>query len=212
MPLTPKQGAILDYLRQRKAGGDPVPSLREIQAHFGFASPFAVTRHLMALEKKGLLHRSGGQARSLTLEEDLPASILRLPILGTIPAGFPSDQREEPAGHVNVDAHVLGIAQSSHLFALKVQGDSMKNAGIYDGDLAIIEPREPRRRDIVAALIDGECTLKRYLVEGGRPFLHAENENYPDLIPIQDMVVQGVCRAIIRTMPGAQGKRHHGGT
>lgn len=74
----------------------------------------------------------------------------------------------------------------------------MKDAAIVDGDLAIMEVREPRHRDIVAALIDKEATLKRYIVEKGRPFLHAENPAYPDLIPATELIIQGVLRAVLR--------------
>ena len=84
-------------------------------------------------------------------------------------------------------------------FALQVRGDSMKDAAIVEGDVVIMEFCEPRSGDIVAALIDGETTLKRYLVQRGKPFLRAENPKYPDLIPAQELVIQGVFRALIRT-------------
>ena len=72
------------------------------------------------------------------------------------------------------------------------------DAHICDGDTAVLEFREPRKGDIVAALIDGETTLKRFVVKNGKPFLKAENESYPDLIPAQELVVQGVLVAIVR--------------
>ena len=75
----------------------------------------------------------------------------------------------------------------------------MKDASIVEGDVVIMEFCEPRSGDIVAALIDGETTLKRYLVQRGKPFLRAENPKYPDLIPAQELVIQGVFRALIRT-------------
>jgi repressor LexA len=75
----------------------------------------------------------------------------------------------------------------------------MKDAAIVDGDVVIMEFCEPRSGDIAAALIDGETTLKRYLVQRGKPFLRAENPKYPDLIPAQELVIQGVFRALIRT-------------
>jgi repressor LexA len=78
----------------------------------------------------------------------------------------------------------------------------MIDAHIMDGDTAILEAREPRHGDIVAALIDGETTLKRYLVKNGAPFLRAENSRYPDLIPATELVAQGV---LIGLMRGRQG-------
>jgi repressor LexA len=85
-----------------------------------------------------------------------------------------------------VDVNTLGIPRSAKSFALKVRGESMIGALIGDGDLVILEIREPRPRDIVAALIDGETTLKRYLLtRRSQPFLKAENPEFPDLIPAQ---------------------------
>ena len=76
----------------------------------------------------------------------------------------------------------------------------MIGAGILDRDIVIMELSEPKSRDIVAALIDGETTLKRFLIQKGRPFLRAENPDYPDLIPARELVIQGVLRALVRTM------------
>ena len=75
----------------------------------------------------------------------------------------------------------------------------MIGAGILNRDIVILEMAEPRHRDIVAALIDGDLTLKRFLIEGGYPFLRAENPSYPDLIPARELIIQGVFRALIRT-------------
>jgi len=83
-------------------------------------------------------------------------------------------------------------------FALRVRGDSMIDAHICSGDTVILEVREPRKGDIVAALIDGETTLKRFVFENGQPYLHAENEDYPDLIPARELIIQGVMVALLR--------------
>ena len=128
----------------------------------------------------------------------LLAKFPALAFIGSIPAGTPAleSQREEGCQAVDVDS--LRLPNNPRIFALKVRGDSMVNAGIRDGDIALFEFREPRNRDIVAALIDGESTLKRYLVHRGRPFLKAENPKYPDLIPAQELVIQGVQVALVR--------------
>jgi repressor LexA len=97
-----------------------------------------------------------------------------------------------------MDASSLGIRPGVRSFALRVRGDSMIDAHIVDGDTAILEVREPKHGDIVAALIDGETTLKRYRVEQGVPSLRAENERYPDLIPARELVVQGVLIGLLR--------------
>ncbi len=75
----------------------------------------------------------------------------------------------------------------------------MIDAHIFDGDTVILEHREPRKGDVVAALIDGETTLKRYVMKGSKPYLHAENENYPDLIPARELIVQGVMVGLLRS-------------
>ncbi len=90
------------------------------------------------------------------------------------------------------------MGRSKKVFALKVRGESMIDAHICDGDTVILEVREPRNGDVVAALIDGETTLKRYVVEGGRPFLRAENEAFPDLVPVRELMIQGVLVALLR--------------
>jgi repressor LexA len=76
----------------------------------------------------------------------------------------------------------------------------MIGANICPGDIVVLEVREPRPRDIVAALIDGETTLKRYVIENGQPFLRAENPDFPDLVPVQELVIQGVMQTLIRRM------------
>jgi repressor LexA len=122
-----------------------------------------------------------------------------VPIVGAIPAGFGDSAAESTdLGSIPVDLDALSIKPSSRTFALKVRGDSMTGAQISDGDLVIVEAREPKIGDIVAALIDGETTLKRFVTENGELFLKAENPNYPNLIPLQELVIQGVVRAVVR--------------
>ena len=106
---------------------------------------------------------------------------------------------EQKEGCISIDIASLGIPRNARTFALKVRGESMIDAHICDGDTVILEFREPRHLDIVAALIDGETTLKRFVMENGRPFLHAENTNFPDIIPARELVVQGVLVGLLRT-------------
>lgn len=199
MQLTDKQLAVLEFLRERRSDGLSMPTVREVQARFGFSSPFSATRHLMALEKKGFLNRSGGRARSMALNEPAPPRWWNIPLLGAIPAGLPVEAVEQPDRCITVDPDSIRLSKNSLTFALEVRGDSMTGAGILDRDVVILELAEPRHRDIVAALIDGETTLKRFLVQKGNPFLRAENPDYPDLLPARELVIQGVFRALIRT-------------
>ena len=120
-------------------------------------------------------------------------------VLGAIQAGTPVAESARPDRLDAFDMDTLRIPNSMRTFALKVRGDSMINAGIYDGDVVILDhEKEPKNRAIVAALIDGDSTLKRYVVKNGRPYLKAENPAYPTLIPAQELVIQGVLVAMFR--------------
>ncbi|MCF3650349.1 transcriptional repressor LexA [Synoicihabitans lomoniglobus] len=205
--LTPKQQAVLDYVESSHARHGLFPTLREIQAHFGFASPFAATRHLQALEKKGALTRHPGKARAFTLaspREPKP-SLLRIPVFGVIPAGLPAanSQELEPDETVAVSAADLGLPTRSRLFGLRVHGDSMTGANIIEDDIVFLTPGEPRAGQIVAALLDGESTLKRFLHHAGRPFLRAENPRYPDLLPAEELLIQGIMVGLLRRGHGS---------
>jgi repressor LexA len=101
-------------------------------------------------------------------------------------------------GTIPVDLEALNIEPGARTFALRVRGDSMTGAQIADGDLVIVEGRKPNPGDIVAALIDGETTLKRLVFEDDRYFLKAENPKYPDLLPASELLIQGVVRAVVR--------------
>ena len=121
------------------------------------------------------------------------------PSTGDIAAGMPqATEAGSSEGCVSIDTVSLGISPRAKTFGLRVRGDSMIDAHICDGDTAILELREPRKGDVVAALIDGETTLKRYVVKNGNPYLQAENVDYPDLVPAQELVVQGVLVALLR--------------
>ncbi len=196
--LTARQQQILDFILARQSEQGVFPTLREIQAHFRFASPFAVTRHLQALEKKGALKRQPGKSRSFISPSGFSSPAARVPLYGTIPAGLPITAEQEPDRYVSVDLSAFGIRSGTTVYALTVRGDSMIGANIIDGDCVFLTPREPRPREIVAALIDGESTLKRYLVQRGQPFLRAENPRYPDLLPARELTIQGVMVGLVR--------------
>ena len=186
-----------------------MPSTRELQQHFGFSSQTAAVNHLRALERKGAIKRQAGKARAVRLTAK-PARgnhgigssgrpVMDIPVFGEIPAGMSSPVEPEAAdGCLSIDLQSAGIANRSRTFALRVRGDSMINAHILDGDLVILEAREPRRNEIVAALIDGETTLKRFTTDGGRPVLKAENPQFPDLKPSRDLAIQGVMIGLVR--------------
>lgn len=197
--LTARQQEVLEFIEQSQANRGVIPSTREIQEHFGFASQTAAVNHLKALQRKGIIQRLAGKARAVALVSQLHREpIVDIPIYGTIPAGMAVETEQDHLGTVSIDAVSAGVARGQKTFALRVRGDSMVGAQISDGDLAVLEMREPRTGEIVAALIDGETTLKRYVVENGRPYLKAENPAYPDLIPSEELIIQGVMVALIR--------------
>lgn len=120
-------------------------------------------------------------------------------VIGGIQAGRPVTEVAMPDRLDDFDVDSLRIPKTMRTFALKVRGDSMVGAGIHPGDVVILDfEKEPKNKDIVAALIDGDSTLKRYVVQHGRPFLKAENPAFPALIPAQELVVQGVLVALFR--------------
>ena len=198
--LTTRQQEVYDYLKNEARITGIMPSTREIQHHFGFASQTAAMNHLRALEKKQVIQRVPGKARAVVFPEELDREeIIDIPIYGSIAAGMGEDQEQNKEGCISIDICSLGLKHSARTFALKVRGESMVDAHICDGDTVVLEFREPRKNDIVAALIDGETTLKRYVMEKGKPFLRAENELYPDLIPARELIIQGVLVGLVRS-------------
>jgi repressor LexA len=197
--LTNRQQEVLAFIEDAMTQIGIMPSTREIQEHFGFASQTAAVNHLRALEKKGVIQRYAGKARAMALVSNLKRdTIIDIPIYGQIAAGMAALTEQDEAGMISVDSTSAGVSRGKRVFALKVRGDSMIDAGINDGDLAILELREPKDGDVVAALIDGETTLKRLVITNGQPWLKAENPRFPNLIPVQELVTQGVMVALIR--------------
>ena len=200
-PLTEHQAKVLRYLEGQRDATGLMPSTREVQAHFRFASQSQAVSVLRALEKKGAIARLPKKARGLVLSGRHGARVASIPVLGTIPAGQPVDATENVLGYLEVDPRLFGSPPEATTFALQVRGDSMIGASIHDGDYAILqstETRSPHPNDIVAALIDDEATLKRYLVLESTPFLKAENPAYPDLIPVRELLLQGVYLGLLR--------------
>jgi repressor LexA len=201
--LTERQQQLLEFLKEYHKNNGLMPSTREIQEFFGFASQTAAVSHLRALEKKGVIQKVPGKARALVFPEHLDREeIVDVPIYGQIAAGMASETEQSNEGCLSIDIASLGVPRSAKTFALKVRGDSMIDAHIMSGDCVILELKEPRRGDVVAALIDGETTLKRYVINDGMPYLQAENELYPDLVPVRELVIQGVMVALLRRGEG----------
>jgi repressor LexA len=206
--LTDRQKDVLHFIQKEQREKGVTPSTREIQKHFGFASQTSVMQYLDVLERKGFVDRPARKARAL-ITSIQKVRITDIPIYGQIPAGMAVAAEENIEGHISLDRTTVNASKDGRIFALKVRGDSMINAHIVDGDIVILEDRKDvRSGDIVAALIDGETTLKRFVTDRGRPYLKAENPLYPNLIPARELRVQGVMVSLVRKQtPAAAGRR-----
>jgi len=196
--LTHRQKNVLDFIQSEQRGKGITPSTREIQKHFRFASQTSVMQYIAALERKGFLSRHARKARALITPVQR-VRITDVPIYGQIPAGMSALSEQTIEGHVSLDMPSANVSKNGRIFALRVRGDSMIGAHIIDGDIVILEDRKDvQNGDIVAGLIDGETTLKRYVVEHGRRYLKAENPRYPDLTPARELRIQGVMVSLVR--------------
>lgn len=201
-PLTKRQAAILQFIAQTIQDQGYPPTLAEIGAHFGIRSTNGVTDHLVALERKGYLTRSS-KARSLHVTEKGVADLYEaepntLPLVGRVAAGQPLFAEENIEGRVTVDpAHVREGA-----FCLRVNGESMVEAGILDGDLIVVDPsRRPRKGDVVVAMVEDEATVKRLYPEGAWIRLEPANSAmHPIVAPANTVSIQGVVIALQRRL------------
>jgi len=203
--LTKAQKRVLDFVQAELAASRSVPTLREIAARFGFAGHRAAAVHLAALKRKGFIESDVGKARSLRVTSPLKklrSRIVDIPLFGTIPAGTPQDREQDAEGCISVDIESIGYKPTQsiqHLFAVRVTGDSMNGRHILDGDYVILERGpDPRNGQIVAAYVDGKNTLKTFVQKGRKIYLKAENPKYPAIVPAEELMIQGVFKALIR--------------
>jgi repressor LexA len=200
--LTVKQQKVLDFVQSAQRQGRSVPTLREIAEQFGYKSSRAAADHLDALKRKGFLASDPGKARSLRITSPfikLKGQLADIPLFGSIPAGVPQTREQEADGCVSVDVTTLGFKPTRNTFALRVVGDSMTGKHICDGDVVIVEfGAEPLNGQVVAAFVDGRSTLKTFLMKNGKPFLRAENPKFKDIIPAEELTIQGVLKGLIR--------------
>ena len=202
--LSLKQKRLLDYLRRRIRRDGGAPSLRQAAGDLG-VSHAAVAQGLRVLEDKGYLRRDGRYSRSVyLLNPDREAAGLQrwreVPVVGRITAGLPIYAQQEWDGGLVIDAAVF---RGPNLFALRVRGDSMREAGILDGDLAVCEPRQyAADGEIVVALIDNEeATVKHFYRHADHIELRPANPAYaPMRYGFDRVMVQGKLVGIHRTM------------
>lgn len=195
--LTESQERVLAFMaRHQEEHGRP-PSMREIRDGLGFASVNTVLKHMQALARKGLVRQTGDGRTWALVAREVQGYFFAVPVFGTIPAGLPADNAQLSDETIRIDPAAFRLRSARGLFGLAVRGDSMIDAQIADGDIALLRPPPARPGDIVAALIDGETTLKRLVRERGRTFLRAENPRYRDLVPSESLAIQGVLVGVV---------------
>ena len=180
-------GHIAEFYNQNKR----MPSYSEMLKLFGLRSKNAVFKRVSALVKEGFLEKDPSGRL-------VPRSLFKSArILGSVVAGFPSPAEEELADTMSLDEYLISNPQATYL--LKVDGDSMVDAGIMPGDLVLVQKNlTPRSGDIVVAQVDGEWTLKYFTKEAGKVVLKAANRKYPPIVPKQELVIAGVVIADVR--------------
>ena len=201
-PLTPKQQHFYNYLESAISRNGRTPSLREAAADMG-VSHGAISQLVKALEQKEVIRRDGRYSRTIHLlnHSGEPAGTTRwveVPVIGRIAAGLPLYAQQEWDGSIVVDG---ALYQGTHLFALRVKGDSMKEAAIIDGDLVICEPRQyAENGEIVAALINQEeATVKRFFHHRDHIELRPENRAYrPIICRFDEVLIQGKVVGLVR--------------
>lgn len=211
--LTERQEEILRFIEEfRDSTGYP-PTLREIGKKFDISSTFGVKRHLDALVKKGHLTQESNTSRGLSLVKDKPEgngtalkfvnseeTVYHIPIIGRVAAGSPITAIENVEGSIIIDPSFM--KKSANCFALKVKGDSMINAGIFEGDLVIVNPQaEALNFSIIVAIIHGEATVKRFEKKNNIVRLIPENSNYSpiEITENDEFSIAGKVVGVVRT-------------
>jgi len=182
--LTDRQEEILRFIQQfRDENGYP-PTLREIGRKFNIVSTFGVKRHLEALEKKGYLNIESNASRGISLQpsDEFPQferndNFAKVPIIGRVAAGSPITAIENIEGSLIIDPSFM--KSTDNCFALRVKGDSMINAGIFEGDLVVVLPKkEAANGETIVAMLEDEVTVKTFENKNNKVRLIPENDNY----------------------------------
>ena len=199
--ITDRQKQVLTFISEFTEENSYPPTIRDISDHFSITLR-AVQDHISALQKKGYLSQSQKRARSIKVLSDIRDKepelfVGKVPVLGTVAAGKPLLSEENLDGYVNLTEPFVRPGKS--YFALRVRGQSMVNAGILDGDLAIVEQASTAvDGQIIVAVIDDAITLKRYYKEAERVRLQPENPDF-QAIYCTDVRVVGILSNIVKT-------------
>lgn len=198
--LTPKEKVLFLFIEKYQFKHGASPTVREMRLAMKLKSDGFVIHCLKSLVEKGVI-KKGDTPRSIKLlpsvRQKLHADFVKIPVLGNIPAGSPVLSEENVEDWVTFEEGQ--IKNPAKTFVLKVRGDSMLDAGIFDGDFVVaVADKKPRIRDIVVALVDGGSTVKRYMEERGKPYLQAENRAYKNIHPEASLEIQGVVTGVFR--------------
>lgn len=198
MELTPRQSQILELIQDFMEQTGMPPTRAEIAAELGFKSPNAAEEHLRALQRKGVIELVPGTSRGIRLKDSLRQQ-LGLPLVGRVAAGNPILAEEHIEAHYRLDPSLF---QPKPHYLLRVEGMSMRDVGILDGDLvAVHRTPEIRSRQIVVARLEDEVTVKRYRQEGKTVWLMPENAEFAPIrvnLDEQPLVIEGVVVGVIR--------------
>jgi len=179
---TRRQKEVLDFIADYIRRNEYSPTIRDVADNFSISVKGA-SDHLQALRKKGLLEHGDKKYRTIKLvRNDENEEVVRIPILGTVAAGRPIMSDENMDGSIRLNCSL--VKEGMRYFALRVRGDSMEEAGIMEGDIAVIlHQNTAQNGEIVVAMVDEDndegYTLKRFFLEGSRVRLQPENSNYP---------------------------------
>jgi repressor LexA len=177
--LTARQKELFDFLKEFFLKKGFPPTLREMASHFGLKGPRGPQKTLNILERKGYIRKIRGESRAIEILGFSSSNIISIPIVGRVRAGEPILAIENIEGYFNFDR---SLVSSKDVFLLRVQGDSMIDAHIQDGDFALVKPQSNAENgEIVVALIEDEATIKRIFQK--RDLIHLEPAN-PDMEPI----------------------------
>ena len=188
------QKRIYEFLAERTQNGVP-PSVREICVAVGLKSTSSVQANLIALEKAGYIERDPMLKRSIRVLGPAADDTTKVPLVGTVTAGMPILAVEQIEGYV---PYAGTVSKDKSLFALRVKGESMINAGIFDGDIIIIEKTPVASNgEIVVALIEDEATVKTFYKENGHFRLQPENDTMDPII-VNEVAILGKVKSLIR--------------
>jgi repressor LexA len=198
-PLTKRQQQIYDLIKEKIQDTGMPPTRAEIANFFGFKSANAAEEHLKALAKKGYIEMLAGTSRGIRLVEEL-LEVDGLPLIGRVAAGEPILAQEHIEEHYKMDGNLFHPAAD---YLLRVNGESMKDIGILDGDLlAVHQTTDVQNGQVVVARVENDVTVKRFKREGNVVYLHAENEEFSPIkvdLANQEFNIEGIAVGIIRS-------------